>query len=172
MKNKTCSSCKKLLPVNCFYSAKKHRSGDGYQYECKKCTSTRLCEWRQKDFKKNPEKWRLKYKNWRDKNIDRARELQRNKRHKLKLDVLKSYGGEKPECACCGENQIEFLTIDHKNNDGAEQRRNLGGTNGVYVWLRKNKYPKGFQVLCYNCNCSKGYLGYCPHGKNTKRNTE
>ena len=68
-------------------------------------------------------------------------------------------------CKCCGEDTLEFLAIDHINNDGAECKRNgepRGGV-GFYTFLRKNKYPKGFQVLCHNCNMAKGFYGICPH---------
>jgi len=30
------------------------------------------------------------------------------------------------------------------------------------LWLRKYNYPKGFQVLCHNCNMAKRF-GVCPH---------
>lgn len=33
----------------------------------------------------------------------------------------------------------------------------------IEEWLKKNDYPKGFQILCHNCNMSKGFYGYCPH---------
>jgi hypothetical protein len=56
-----------------------------------------------------------------------------------------------------------FLTIDHIENNGAEHRRQQrnGQNKGhdIYAWLRKNNYPEGFQVLCYNCNCAKGIYG-------------
>jgi len=35
----------------------------------------------------------------------------------------------------------------------------------LYSWLKKNNFPKGFQVLCMNCNFAKGKLGKCPHQK-------
>ena len=33
------------------------------------------------------------------------------------------------------------------------------------VWMIKNNFPKGFQVLCHNCNLAKGFYGKCPHEK-------
>ncbi len=73
-----------------------------------------------------------------------------------KIKVIEAYGGK---CNECLEDRIERLTIDHKNNDGAEQRRQLKCNTGVrmYRWLIKNNYPSNLslQVLCYNCNCSK-----------------
>lgn len=87
-------------------------------------------------------------------------------RHNIRIEVFKHYGGTEIKCACCGETIQEFLTLDHINNDGAKQRNEpgmpRGGTN-FYRWLKKHNYPEGFQVLCWNCNCSKGYWGYCPH---------
>lgn len=96
----------------------------------------------------------------REKEIIRAVRGNKRRYRKLRLEAIEHYGGK---CACCGEFRIQFLTIDHINNDGAEHRRELGNRN-IYEWLKKNNYPKdGFRVLCYNCNCSIGNYGYCPH---------
>ena len=38
----------------------------------------------------------------------------------------------------------------------------LSGTSLV-IWIKKNNFPKGFQILCHNCNQTKGYYGKCPH---------
>ena len=77
-----------------------------------------------------------------------------------KKKVMEHYGNE---CFECHEERIERLTIDHKNNDGAEQRKHLKCFTGVrmYRWLIKNNYPQdlGLQILCYNCNCSKIAVG-------------
>lgn len=73
-----------------------------------------------------------------------------------KKKVMEHYGNE---CYECREDRIERLTIDHKNNNGAEQRKHLKCFTGsrMYRWIIKNEYPQdlGLQVLCYNCNCSK-----------------
>jgi hypothetical protein len=84
-------------------------------------------------------------------------------RRKLKLDAVVAYGGV---CACCAEGNIEFLCIDHVNGDGASHRRSIGGKSGhaFYLWLRRNGYPKGMRVLCYNCNMALWLYGACPHG--------
>lgn len=80
----------------------------------------------------------------------------------LKREVIAAYGGR---CACCGEDRIEFLAIDHIFNDGAEDRRSNGKSGGqFYRRLKRDGFPQGrLQVLCYNCNGAKGYYGYCPH---------
>lgn len=103
-------------------------------------------------------------KRWAKENPDKVLASRRRTRDKLRSDVLGAYGGM---CACCGETQREFLAIDHINNDGAEHRRqeNIKSAQAMYTWLRRNNYPSGFQVLCHNCNCAKGYYGVCPHVK-------
>ena len=32
-------------------------------------------------------------------------------------------------------------------------------------WIIKNNFPKGFQILCHNCNSAKAVYGKCPHEK-------
>lgn len=83
----------------------------------------------------------------------------------VKDEVFEAYGGY--VCKCCNEKERVFLAIDHIHNDGAEHRRTLFGKNGsgggrMYKWLRKNHFPDGFQVLCFNCNHAKRF-GVCPH---------
>lgn len=90
-------------------------------------------------------------------------------RKKLKSEIFFIYSKGKMECNCCGVKGLNFLTIDHINNDGNkhrdELRKNKGSYgNSIYRWLKKNNYPKGFQVLCWNCNCGKMINnGICPH---------
>lgn len=87
---------------------------------------------------------------------------QKRYRVSVKTDAMMAYGGH---CTCCGETRIEFLTLDHIHNDGAEKRRKgAGGGMKFYASLKVAGYPKGdLQVLCMNCNFSKGVYGYCPH---------
>jgi hypothetical protein len=81
---------------------------------------------------------------------------------KLKRQIFEAYGGAR--CACCGEVIASFLTLDHVNNDGYKDRH--GGKRGIalYLWLKQNGFPSGFQVLCFNCNCGRSINGgICPH---------
>jgi hypothetical protein len=85
------------------------------------------------------------------------------KRMELKLEIWSAYGG--PICKCCGEERVEFLSIDHINGGGNQHRKEITGfkQGNIYRWLKKNNFPEGFQVLCFNCNMSIGFYGYCPH---------
>jgi hypothetical protein len=88
----------------------------------------------------------------------------KQKRLKLKIDTMNHYGGC---CDCCGVNDIDVLSIDHPNNDGAKHRKHLRINAGAafYWWLKRSGYPNGYRVLCFNCNKSHGSYGYCPHDK-------
>ncbi len=82
-------------------------------------------------------------------------------RIRSKLKVMDHYGGRK--CSCCGETIYEFLTLDHPNGNGKEQRETIGFGLSFYRWLKRNGYPPGLRVLCWNCNLAYGLFGYCPH---------
>lgn len=84
------------------------------------------------------------------------------RQRRIRIAALRHYGGPNPTCACCGEPRLEFLAIDHVNG-GGNQHRKREGIKNLSRWLRKNKYPEGFRVLCNNCNFSLGLYGYCPH---------
>ena len=54
--------------------------------------------------------------------------IKRNRAYdvKNKMIVFEYYSEGEPRCACCNEAMIEFLSVDHINNDGAKHRKNLG----------------------------------------------
>jgi len=89
---------------------------------------------------------------------------------KIKHQAIETYAGKHPACNCCGENFYPFLTLDHVNGDGAQHRKEIGGTTKIYTWLRDNNYPPGFQVLCHNCNIAKGTGKICPCSVKCKSN--
>jgi hypothetical protein len=88
-------------------------------------------------------------------------DYQRRYAREEKWIVINAYGGK---CACCGESGIEFLQIDHIHGEGRKHREQIK-KDGIafYRWLFKNRFPKGFQVLCANCNSAKGTQAECPH---------
>lgn len=134
---------------------------------------------------KNPEDrrayFRRRYKNdaiFRQKHI--ARSANRNKQQKahhalisrlrnrrLKIAAIQHYGNQ---CACCGEQTLEFLAIDHLNSGGNKHRQKIGCVGGVsfYRWLKNHNWPSGFRVLCHNCNMAIGMYGFCPHSRREK----
>lgn len=85
------------------------------------------------------------------------RAYQRALTKKYKDTFLEMYGGC---CTCCGEAIQDFLTIEHKQGQEKISRR----TGLVAYRDAIQEYrPDLYEVLCWNCNCAKGHLGYCPH---------
>lgn len=100
----------------------------------------------------------------------RNREALIFERHRLRIMTLEAYGGTPPKCACCSEHALEFLTLDHVAGGGNADRKANGHKGGTaqYRALRKNGFPPGFRVLCWNCNSAIGIHGYCPHQKSSE----
>ena len=89
-----------------------------------------------------------------------------------RLKILQGYSkrlsnSDIPCCNCCGLNEyLDFLALDHitgkKQMDSIPELVKLGYSsklenNKLKDWIIKNNFPKGFQILCWNCNISKGY---------------
>lgn len=58
-------------------------------------------------------------------------------------------------CSCCGTKDEWCLTLDHVNGGGREHRAKRA-VIGVYIDACRTKNKKQYQVLCWNCNISKG----------------
>lgn len=88
------------------------------------------------------------------------------KRHRnFKLQVFSHYSSGKLVCVCCGESILDFLTLDHIEQNGNEHRNRVGSAH-IYKDLIKNNFPVGYQVLCMNCNFGRSLKynrGVCPH---------
>ena len=144
--NRQCISCRLLLPPSDFYP----RRGSRVDNCCRKCTLRKSRAY----AKANP----VRYKAW-----------QRKYEQSLKLEMVAHYSDGANKCDCCGEERLEFLTLDHPDNKGGEERRRLGKPTGAgfYRVLRKLDYPPGYKILCYNCNCGRARQPdkVCPHKK-------
>jgi hypothetical protein len=141
MNTPLCNKCKKR-PVS-----------DGRK-RCNHCRrAPRSYATRMRAFRKGDEGFRLMRKM-------KARE----KRKQEKDMVVAKLGGK---CACCGESQREFLTIDHISGDGAAHRKTLGvRANNMASFcgkLLREGRTEGIQVLCANCHLAKDMHGGCPH---------
>jgi len=76
-------------------------------------------------------------------------------RKRLKMEVLSHYSPDL-KCSGCGFSDTRALSIDHIKGDGAKHRKKIGNVD-LYRWLRKKNFPKGFQVLCFNCQWIKKF---------------
>jgi hypothetical protein len=132
---------------------KANLSDDNFTVSGKKDKTCRACN-------------RLHHQDWYARNREYCKAKTAAYRELAKDAAFNAYGGY--VCKCCNEKEKMFLDIDHINNDGAKHRRenNLTSGNQLYIWLRTNNYPPGFQVLCSNCNRGKFRNGgVCPHQK-------
>jgi|SRR5690242_2029411 len=148
---KSCRDCGEWKPYTEYYS----KRNSTYQSYCKPCFRLR------------------NKKQYKDSNGGYAQK-QRDRNARIKKQVYDAYGNK---CACCGEANLLFLTIDHVNNDGADHRRQISpnargndpnSTGGIgmqlYYEIIREGFPDRFQILCYNCNCGKARNGgVCPH---------
>ena len=106
---------------------------------------------------------RLYNRRWYKTHKQSRNETGRRYNKRLKATVIGHYGGKRA-CPGCKETNMAFLTIDHIKGGGTRHRRNISRGNGFYLWLIRHKFPKGFQVLCFNCNFGKwANGGICPH---------
>lgn len=108
----------------------------------------------------NPEMTRERQKRYRQADPEKIRKQDRERRLRLKLLVISAYGGR---CACCGETEPEFLSIDHVNGGGTKHRKKVGFSGTVYRLCRDLGFPAEYQILCFNCNFSKSRGGVCVH---------
>ena len=154
LKMRACTRCGEQKAEADFYVRKTPHYGSTLHRECKSCAKARTHTRYHSDKHEQ-----LKAEN---------RAYGSKRRRQFKEAVFAFYGGY--VCACCGETNQWFLTLDHIHNDGAEFRRANWGTQrkggGVltYEWLVKHGFPSGYQVLCANCQYGKRMNhGVCPH---------
>jgi len=180
---KRCPRCKTDLPLKSFQ--RNRTAKDGHECWCRVCKNSSNLSRQARYIKdglchcgRKPVRGRVKCnfcleraRAWSARNPELKRVLAEKGRRSIKIEVFNAYGGVKCVCAGCEETRLEFLTIDHIDGGGHKHRdkkgRRIGGT-AIYHWLKKRGYPKGFRVLCMNCNCSRGFYGYCPHEFETR----
>jgi hypothetical protein len=138
---KTCRTCQTEKPIAEF--SKSTEKFDGHNTRCKTCE-------------------RLRHKRDYQNRFPIIQADNKRRSREDRLAAMRHYCSGEPHCQCCGESNIEFLTFDHVEGGGRQHRKDIGGN--FYGWLRRQGYPEGFRVLCFNCNCSLGHYGYCPHG--------
>ena len=108
----------------------------------------------------NAERRRRYYANNREKVLAKNARTRKALRQRARAAVLQAYG---EECACCGEKELVFLTLDHVNGGGNADRRMSKNGLEIYRRLMREGFPPGYQILCWNCNAAKHFQGICPH---------
>lgn len=175
MRTKACYKCNEEKLLEDF--AKDPRTPDGRRGICKVCKNRENHEsylrhrekriaYVQTWYQENKEH-RLRYvRKWIAENKEKHDGYRIKRRRVIRDNVFEAYGNK---CACCGEAEPMFLTIDHINGGGNKHRKEVLGSHlragfSTYEWLARNGFPKEFQCLCQNCNVGKHRnKGICPH---------
>ena len=162
---RTCKKCGVPKPLEKFPVAD-HARGSR-RHECHECYKLRHKSYYSADRKRyrqrSTEAYYAKRQAWllTSEGIEWRREHQKVYNARLRQNALDAYGRE---CACCGEDIERFLTIDHVKDDGKNMRLEHGTGIQFHRWLKRQKYPDGFQILCFNCNIGRSLNGgKCPH---------
>lgn len=161
-----CNKCHKEKEKKDF--PKRKDTKGGIRKECKECFNKEHRKWWKKTRPLRLEYSKKFYANNREKIIKQKVYSNLKARRLARLDCINYYSNGKNCCECCGEKNKEFLTIDHINGGGNKHRKKI--KEYLPLHLKKNKYPTGYRVLCYNCNCSFGFYGYCPHKEKKNAN--
>src|SRR5216684_9293006 len=102
--SKNCLRCHAVKPLTEFYNDKKGKFGK--DSHCKECADSEIKAYRQT----HPEVGKKTAKAWKDRNPEKVRAHHRNRYKRLWNAVLGHYGRK---CACCGETEELFLSVDH-----------------------------------------------------------
>ena len=166
---KTCTKCKLEKEESEFYFI---RSKNSLYSWCKSCACASNREDKAKFMAEHgyghTTQWRRKDPN----NILKSNKWDRDRNAEIKRQLVDGYGGV---CTCCGESEIAFLTLEHKNKDGQKHRAEVSGKPGrggvkVYKDVISKGFPIEFTILCMNCNFAEKDGKQCPHKENWCRN--
>jgi len=163
---KSCTKCRQDKSIESF--TKDKTKIDGLRPSCRECEKSYYWHGggreRSKLFREQyPEKQKAYQRRGYRKNHEKRLQIAKERRMKLRMEAYNAYGGS--VCACCGETNMGFLSIDHINGTTRTARAlQLKEGGSIYGWLKKHSYPADYQILCFNCNLGRARNnGICPH---------
>lgn len=116
--------------------SKNATSKDGRRSTCKRCHS-------------------LSIHQFRINNLEHVVSQQRAHRRRFREAAVELLGGR---CVVCGEDDTIVLQIDHKNDDGFEDRKVMGGTRSFYSKIISGKRcTEDLQLVCANCHLRQAH---------------
>ena len=113
----------------------------------------RYNKWYYANHEENKKKKRESMKRRREAEPEKYATHSRESKRKLKEQLFNMYGHK---CILCGFDDKRTLTLDHINNNGSEERKQLG-ERGVYRRARDNYLPSEYRILCMNCQFIERY---------------
>lgn len=98
------------------------------------------------------------------KSVRKYTDWKENKKYitNTRLKLLNMFKERK--CKNCSCDNMLHLSIDHVNNDGAQERKYYNNNiTSIHRDIISGKLSlERYRLLCYNCNCSLGYFGDFP----------
>ena len=110
------------------------------------------------------------YKKWYEANKETARKQKREVMKKLRLENPQKYNAQSRKakikeklslfemygckCVMCGFDDMRALSLDHKNDNGNIERKELG-IRDTYRRAKAEYRPEEYQILCMNCQFIK-----------------
>jgi len=97
----------------------------------------------------NQKRWKKYAKPQSKKGIARPNSTEASKKtqHMTRVRALMLLGGK---CETCGINDMRVLQVDHVDNNGAAERREIG--RGYAMMKRVLANPSAYRCLCANCH--------------------
>lgn len=95
---------------------------------------------------------------WKAANREKVNQKGREYLARIRREAIDILG---PRCSCpgCSVDRYVFLSIDHIDGGGQQERKAGSNPAGRYNWIRKNpdEARLKFQTLCFNCNQAKHF---------------
>lgn len=145
---KECTKCGEVKSLSDFHKAKNCK--DGHQSRCKSCANKNALA----NYHENREARLTNKRANAAKHRTRNSKAQRERQIRYRQQVMEHYCDGEPYCKGCGVMNIEVLTIDHIDENGAKHRKQEPAQRCFGWWIR-NGFPEGYQILCWNCNNAK-----------------
>ena len=179
MNTKVCTWCETEQPLKNFHRCTRRK--DGLMANCKECANKNSREWLKNNRERRKEKRQAYYRahkkeikrkflkryhsdpdlhhrvglyHARYNRLEKTRQATAARRKRAKDKVFEAYGGYK--CAACGHTDPDCLTIDHIGGRMLHCDSYRG--DRLYWWLIRTGFPRGFRVLCHNCNFKVGLI--------------
>lgn len=107
-------------------------------------------DYNKQKYSENPESWRRRIADYREKHPDRVKKLYAKRRL---FALQRIAGSEKPICVYCGCDDIRFLEINHKNGGGSKEfKKGRNSANFLWAIVTGRRKTDDLEVACRVCN--------------------
>ncbi|MET0604183.1 MAG: hypothetical protein ABW167_19520 [Baekduia sp.] len=103
---------------------------------------------------------------WRADNPEKVTDYNAAYQQRQKRKLMDALGGV---CACCGERELAFLTLDHIGGNVPSEHFKADGKSRLsakhlFKLIEAKGFPRNrYRVLCFNCNVATAHGRTCPH---------